>query len=420
MSEWAVVPLRELIDPERSICYGIVQPGSAVSDGIPIIRVNNFRDGRIDLQDHLKVSKEVEEKYSRSRLQGGELIVTLVGSIGLSAVVPDELKGWNIARAVGLVPLRSDVDKRWVNFVLRTQASQEFIWNHANTTVQATFNLRDLANLPIPLPPEYIRQSISNLLSSLDDKIELNRRMNETLEAMARAIFKDWFVDFGPTRAKMLGRAAYLPEHIWSLFPDAIDPETGLPQGWGEREIGDFIELLDHKRIPLSKRDREKRPGEYPYYGATSIMDYIDDYLFDKILLLLGEDGSVKKEDGSPFTQYVWGKIWVNNHAHVITGRNISVEQLKIFFDLCDVSPFVTGAVQPKLNQSNLKRIKFTFGGENIHKSLDQVIAPLFENIRLQVDESRTLADLRDRLLPKLMSGEIRVNTADKMIEEVL
>ena len=102
---------------------------------------------------------------------------------------------------------------------------------------------RDLAELYVPFPPLSEQKAIAHILGSLDDKIELNRRMNETLEAMARAIFKDWFVDFGPTRAKMEGRAPYLPEPIWSLFPDAIDPQSGLPVGWGEATISKYLDV---------------------------------------------------------------------------------------------------------------------------------------------------------------------------------
>ncbi|MGF1475922.1 MAG: restriction endonuclease subunit S [Geminicoccaceae bacterium] len=225
MGEWPTKPLSDFVDRSRSICYGIVQPGSPDAEGAPIVRVNNFRNGRIDTTDHLKVSSEIEKKYKRSRLHGGELLVTLVRTMGLSAIVPEELRGWNIARAVGLVPLGEDVDKRWINFVVRSAPAQEFIQNRANTTVQATFNLKDLAQLPIPMPPENVRRASSELLAALDDKIELNRRTNETLEAAAQALFRDWFVDFGPTRAKMEGREPYLAPDLWSHFPDRLDDE---------------------------------------------------------------------------------------------------------------------------------------------------------------------------------------------------
>ena len=234
MSDWPEYPLESFVDPRRSICYGIVQPGKPYEGGVPIVRVNNFKDGRVDTRDALRVDPKIERKFQRSRLQGGELLLTLVGTMGLSAIVPDELHGWNIARAVGVVPLNEDVDKRWLNFVLRSQPSQDFIQTHANTTVQATFNLQDLARLPIPMPPDDVRLPASELLSALDDKIELNRQMNETLEAMARAIFKDWFVDFGPyPRQGRRPRPLPRPRTLGACFPMPSTTRTcrmvGLP-----------------------------------------------------------------------------------------------------------------------------------------------------------------------------------------------
>ena len=149
-------------------------------------------------------------------------------------------------------------------------------------------------------------------------------------------------------------------------------------------------------------------------------MDYVDDFLFDDVLLLLGEDGSVIKEDGRPFTQYVWGKIWVNNHAHVLKGTGASTEQLKCFFDQANISAFVTGAVQMKLNQGNLKRIPFVWGGDHVHAAFDESVKELFSQIRHYSEETATLAQTRDLLLPKLMSGEIRLREAEQIAGEVL
>ena len=235
--------------------------------------------------------------------------------------------------------------------------------------------------------------------------------MNETLESMARAIFKDWFVDFGPTRAKAEGREPYLAAELWDLFPDAIDNE-GKPVGWYVSALGDRIQILDSKRIPLSSRERKKRQGPYPYYGATRIMDHVDNFLFDGVHVLVGEDGSVVKPNGRPFTQYVWGQFWVNNHAHVLRGSGISNETLLCFLQQADVTPYVTGAVQAKLNQRNLKAIPFPAFDSNVAQAFGMMVEPLYEQVRLHSDQSRTLAETRDLLLPKLMSGEIRLSEA--------
>lgn len=308
----------------------------------------------------------------------------------------------------------SDHDPLFIYYNL--SARKDEIRGSASGSAQPILNKSAFGRMKIDLPPLPEQRAIAATLGALDDKIELNRKMNATLEPMARALFRDWFVDFGPTRAKTEGREPYLAPDLWSLFPDRLDA-NGKPEGWEVSTIGEVIELLDHKRVPLSSRERAKRQGPYPYHGATSVMDHIDDFLFDEVLLLLGEDGSVAKADGSPFTQYVWGKLWVNNHAHVIKGRGVSVEQLKLFFDLVDIRPFVTGAVQPKLNQANLRRVPFLRANPETHSAFDTAIAPLFELIRHNEEECRTLAQTRDLLLPRLMSGALRVTDALSELE---
>jgi type I restriction enzyme S subunit len=263
----------------------------------------------------------------------------------------------------------------------------------------------------IPLPPLPVQRRIAKILGDLDDKIELNRKMNETLEHMARALFKSWFIDFDPVRAKMDGR---MPEGMdadtAALFPSRlVESELGLvPEGWEVGRLGDIVGCFDSKRIPLSGRQREAMPGLYPYYGAASIMDYVDDYIFEGVYLLIGEDGSVINEDGTPVTQYAWGKFWVNNHAHVLQGKNgICTEHVMLALKGMNIAAFVTGAVQPKLNQGNMNRIPLVIPPLLVGDAFAETIAPVFTKIRENINQSRTLASLRDTLLPKLMRGEV-------------
>src|SRR5271169_2223072 len=154
MPEWRLARLGDLVEPSRGISYGIVQPGFPVVDGVPIIRVSDVRDGRIAVNDPLRVAQSVEAAYSRTRLRGGELLLTLVGTVGETAVVPKSLVGWNTARAVAVVPVRPEIGSYWVHLVLRTPDVRQRIDSRLNTTVQATLNLRDVAQLPIVVPPK--------------------------------------------------------------------------------------------------------------------------------------------------------------------------------------------------------------------------------------------------------------------------
>ena len=184
-----------------------------------------------------------------------------------------------------------------------------------------------------------------------------------------------------------------------------------IPTDWRIGTVSEIIELHDSKRIPLSSRERSNLAKIYPYYGATSVMDYVDRFLFDGIYLLLGEDGTVVDGKGFPILQYVEGKFWVNNHAHILTGKNgFSVELLYLLFSLTNVQGIVTGAVQPKISQANLNKVSIIIPSIDELQSFDSTIQPLFAQIRNLRAENDRLAALRDSLLPKLMAGEIDVS----------
>ena len=255
---WTYELLGSLVD-SRGISYGVVQPGAGDPAGVPIARVNNIKNGRLDPEDVLRISPEIEAKYTRTRLRGGEVLLTLVGSLGECAVVSTDLVGWNVARAVGVIPVRPEYDPRWIALCLRSATLQHFMNIWATTTVQATLNLRDVAKLPVPIPPPGVRESIVEILGSLDDKIDLNRRMNETLEAMARAIFKSWFVDFDPVRAKMEGRKpAGIDAETASLFPTSFEESSHgpIPTGW---RITSIVAISASKSLMVPARVFHRR-----------------------------------------------------------------------------------------------------------------------------------------------------------------
>ena len=213
--------------------------------------------------------------------------------------------------------------------------------------------------------------------------------LNKNLLEQARTLYKDRFIDLMPFGGSM-------------------------PSDWHLGTVSEIIELHDSKRIPLSSRERAELDKIYPYYGATSVMDYVDRYLFDGIYLLLGEDGTVVDDKGFPILQYVEGKFWVNNHAHIITGKNgFSVELLYLLFSMTNVQSIVTGAVQPKISQANLNKVPVVIPSTAELQSFDSIIQPIFSQIRNLRAENDRLAVIRDTLLPKLMSGELDVSNLD-------
>lgn len=243
-----------------------------------------------------------------------------------------------------------------------------------------------MKNIVVSVPQDkQVQKKIASVLDAIDEKIEENERINNNLEQQAQAIYNN-------------------------MVPYSVDDI--LPTEWYKGTVEDIIEIHDSKRIPLSGQARQKMEKKtYPYYGAASLMDYVDDYIFEGKYLLLGEDGTVVDAAGFPILQYVWGKFWVNNHAHILTGKHgFTVESLMLLFRRTPVKSIVTGAVQPKISQANLKSIPIVIPSEAILSELNNAIEPLFSQIRVNIEENKSLAALRDTLLPKLMSGEIDVS----------
>ena len=218
---------------------------------------------------------------------------------------------------------------------------------------------------------------------------------NNNLLEICNAIYVSWFRNFDPFKNQ-----------------EFISSEIGnIPKGWHLGQLGDIIEIYDSKRIPLSNQERESLEKIYPYYGASSLMDYVDDYIFVGIYLLIGEDGTVIDSNNHPVLQYVWDKFWVNNHAHVIQGKNgFSTETIYILLSKNNIQESVTGAVQAKINQTNLKKILVLIPTDDVLSNFNKIIKPFFDYYRENSEEIKKLTKLRDTLLPKLMSGEIDVS----------
>jgi len=280
-----------------------------------------------------------------------------------------------------------------------------------------------LNGLSVPLPAKKTQDLIAEFLSALDDRITLLRETNNTLETIAQVLFKSWFVDFDPVRAKAEG---FEPEGLdaatAALFPESFEEcELGLvPKGWSYVSLKEVTSIFDSQRVPLAGQERAKRKGNYPYYGAAALMDWVDGYLFDGIYLLSGEDGSVADPLGYPITQYVWGRLWVNNHAHVLQGKNgVSTEHLMLSLKQTNITPFITGAVQAKLSQSNMWRINFLMPSREIALAFGELLKPLYASLRHNTEQAQTLTQLRDTLLPRLISGQLRLPEAEVMVEEI-
>ena len=280
------------------------------------------------------------------------------------------------------------VNPKFIKYYCLSKKYKAWIQSFATGSTRGNINAQTLASMPIDLPPRDYQNRMVEILDIIDLKIKENKAINHNLEQQAEALYK-------------------------KTFPYSVRDE--LPDNWHIGTVRDIIDLHDSKRIPLSSRERDKMTMKiYPYYGATSVMDHVDAYIFDGCYLLLGEDGTVIDDYGHPILQYVWGKFWVNNHAHIISGKNgFMVESLYLFFKQLNVRSIVTGAVQPKISQANLCSVPVVIPPEEVIRAFNEQIMPFFTMIRTNTDENARLSSLRDSLLPRIMAGEIDVSDID-------
>ncbi|MCH5345166.1 MAG: restriction endonuclease subunit S [Acetatifactor sp.] len=350
------------------------------------LRIGDVSQGRE--YEQWGFTKTSPEDYQRYKLHDGDILVARTGNtIGVNKYIEGNPEA---VYNNGLIKIEADGRKimpKYLYYIVRSKECQDYIQAIAyGTSTQPNMKIKDFLNFECDLLDIDAQKNIVNIVNAIERKIELNQKINRNLFLQAQTLYKSRFVDLLPFDGTM-------------------------PSNWRLGTVAEIIELHDSRRIPLSSRERADLDKIYPYYGATSIMDYVDRYLFDGIYLLLGEDGTVVDDSGYPILQYVEGRFWVNNHAHILTGKNgFTVELLYLLFSLTNVKSIVTGAVQQKISQANLNKIEVVLPSPEELLDFDCSIQPVFSQIRNLRKESDNLVKLRDTLLPKLMSGVIDVS----------
>jgi len=273
-----------------------------------------------------------------------------------------------------------------------------------------------------PLPYEE-QCAIAHILGTLDDKIELNRKQNETLEAMARALFKDWFVDFGPVRAKMEGRAPYLPAEIWELFPDQLD-EEGKPEGWRLQTIGESFSLTMGQSPP---GDTYNDVGDgLPFFqGRTDFgFRYPENRKFCSAPTRIAnpEDTLVSVRAPVGDINMAWETSCVGRGVAAV--RHLSGSRSFTYHAIWSIQGVLrqykhTGTVFGAINKKQFEVLGFVEPSRALINAYEKLIGPIDDEIRNNIEETRSIAQLRDTLLPKLISGELRIKDADKFVGAV-
>lgn len=388
--------------------------------GVLVLRSQNIRNGRLDLSAKSYTDEaHFEQRSRRARLRGGDLVITREAPMGEVCLIPDGLRCCLGQRMVMLRPDPKKCHSRFLLYSIQSRVVQDEIKvNEGTGSTVSNLRIPLLEALPIPHPPLAEQKAIAAVLGALDDKIELNRRMNATLEAMARALFQSWFVDFDPVRAKLDGRPpAALDPATAALFPSSFDETAAghIPHGWRVGSIYEIANVIYGAPFASSLFNSEKLgkplirirdlPNESPAVFTTEV--HPKGYLLQPGDIAVGMDGE--------FRAYLWAGVesWLNQRVCVFApkpGYSAAFVRNSIIAPLAQVEATETATTVIHIGKNDIDRFTVFIPDAPVAEAFKRQCQPWYDQIVANKQQSRTLATLRDTLLPKLLSGELSVS----------
>ena len=399
--------LADLCVPENGVQTGPfgsqLHQKDYVPVGTPILTVEHLGENRVLHQELPRVTVHDRERLSKYILRKGDIVFSRVGSVDRRALVREEEDGWLFSgRCLRVRPSPKKIDPAYLSYFFGLPSFQEFIRSIAVGATMPSLNTKILSEVVIFYPSLSKQRAIAHILGILDDKIELNRRMNETLEAMARALFKSWFVDFDPVRAKMEGRDTGLPKDIADLFPDRmVESELGkIPNGWKVKALGDIVELAYGKALKADSRNN----GCIPVYGSNGQVGWHDEKLVTGPGIVVGRKGN------PGVVNWVHCDFFPIDTTFFVVPRGTNQSMIFLFFTLAnqDLSLISADSAVPGLNRNLAYMTLLTIPDKTVIEKFSNYVNTIFFRRHKLEEETRILTALRDVLLPKLVSGEIR------------
>ena len=406
------------------------------SSGIPLITAKIVKGGQIKTPTEFIATEDYDSWMRRGIPRSGDVVVTTEAPLGEVAQLNDQC----VALAQRLILLRGKsgiLDNRFLKFLMQSDDVQDQLRARATGTTVLGIKQKELRQIELALPPISEQQTISHILGTLDDKIELNRRMNETLEEMARALFKSWFVDFDPVRAKMEGRDTGLPPDVADLFPDRlVDSELGeIPKGWGVKTIGTIASIVGGT-TPSTKQAQYWEGGTHCWATPKDLAPLsvpvllkterkITDAGLGKIGSGLLPPGTVLLSSRAPigYLAVVETPVAINQGFIGILPHDEISNLFMLYWSEAshdEIINHANGSTFLEISKSNFRQLPVVVPDESAMKKFDDLARPLYNRIVSNERQSRHLAALRDTLLPKLVSGELRVEDTEKYIEGVV
>ena len=428
---WGYGPFGEYVDFQEG-------PGILAKDfhetGVPLLRLKSIESSTATLEGcNFLDPEKVESKWSHFKLSIGDLLLSSSASLGRVSEVDESTAG--AVAYTGIIRMRPSnaiMTKGFIRYFLQSRLFSHQIERSATGSVIKHFGPMHLKQMGITLPPIEDQKAIAHILGTLDDKIDLNQKINQTLEEIAKAIFKSWFVDFDPVRAKVAGRPTGLSPEISDLFPDElVDSEIGeIPKGWSVGAIADFASL-NKKTVNPSQSSEIYEHFSIPAFDnrQSPVLDLGTDIKSNKTLV---PEGSLLVSKLNPNTPRVWLPNPKDLHEQICSTEfmvytatdHSNIAFLWGLFTSSLVAgrmeAMVTGTSKShqRVKPNDVSGIMTVTPDARLVKTYGDTVLPMLNRTLVGKSESTVLSELRDTLLPKLISGQLRIPDAEKFLEE--
>jgi type I restriction enzyme S subunit len=383
VEDWSHSKLAEVAD--KKIVYGIVQAGAQDDQGVPYIKSSDVGQS-IQSLGLSKTALAIHQKYHRSTVHPGDIVFSLRGNTGATSIVPADLPEANLTQGTARIAVSAEFDNRFVRYVLASDIAMRQVLAVAKGSTFTEVSLDALRKITIPHPPLPEQQKIADILSTWDQAIEKTDALLRNARTQKRALMQQLLT--GKRR-----------------FPEF----EGQP--WKEVRLGDVVDCLDNKRVPLNSSQRNEMQGDIPYWGANGIVGYVDDYIFDEPLVLLAEDGGYFDEFSTrPIANLSYGKAWVNNHAHILrAGQEVETEWLYYTLVNRNILGFINSGTRSKLNKGDMLKIPVQLPPLSEQVRIAETIGLADRDVTDLEQQITKLRTEKKALMQQLLTGKRRV-----------